>query len=142
MQLIHTNKIVSTAILIGTLLLLSPHFAVAGTSIYQEVITSSNSGGQTSSSHSIEQTDATVEVMSTTIINGEEYNYYFSTSTSGGVEQQVTIQNGAPGSSETRMTDPVTTTETASQREEGYRDWLSNMINLLNYLQLYVANTF
>jgi hypothetical protein len=144
MQLIHTNKkIVSLAIMMGAMLLLPLSFAAAETSsIYQEVMTSSNSGGQSSDRSATEQNTATVEVRSTTIINGEEYNYYFSTSTLNGVEHQVTIVDGVPVLSETGTPDNSASVELSVQEYGEYETWITSMINLLNYLQLYVANTF
>ena len=124
------------------MLFLPLSFADAQTSIYQEVHTSSNSGGQNVSSNSVEQNSATVEVMSTTIINGEEYNYYFSTSTPNGVEHQATIINGELVSGETIMPNDETHIEINTQGHREHENWITSMINLLNYLQLYVANTF
>ena len=120
----------------GAMLLPPLSFAAAETSIYQEVITSSNSGGQIGGG---QNNTSTVEVMSTTIINGEEYNYYFSTSTTNAVAHQVTIIDGTPIRSGVPIDTNVTDSEPSAQE---YETWLISMINLLNYLQQYVANTF
>jgi len=122
--------------MMGAILLLPLSFAAAETSIYQEVITSSNSGGQIGGG---QNNTSSVEVISTTIINGKEYNYYFSTSTTNAVEHQVTIIDGSPTRNEIPMATNITDSEPNVQE---YETWLISMINLLNYLQQYVANTF
>jgi len=115
--------------LLGVMLLLPLSVATAETSTFQEVISSSNSGGQGT---------ATIEVTSTTIINGEESTYHFSTSTTDGVVHEVTIVDGTPVSSET-IVDGASTSTTFIAPE--YEVWITSLITLLNYLQLYVANT-
>jgi len=143
MQLIHTKKkIVSLAIVTGAVFLLPLSFAAAQTSLYQEVHTSSNSGSQTSSYSSTGQNNTTVEVTSTTVINGEEYNYHFSTSSQNGVEHQVTIVDGIPVSTKTVVPVDSANGELSAEEYKTYEAWIINLMNLLNYLQQYVPTTF
>jgi|GEM_PF-2117792 len=144
MQLIYTNKkIMSVTVLIGLLLLLLPLFFVAAeTSIYQEVITSSNSGGQSSDRNTIKQGGATIEIQNTTIIDGKESSYYFSTSTSDAAEHQVTIIDDTPALSKTNLADDTTGDKMSVEEYEKYEALITRMINLLNYLQLYATKNF
>jgi hypothetical protein len=95
---------------LGVCLLAVPIFVKANNShIYNEVITTSNSGGQTSNSGS-----ASVEVSNTTIINGERSSYRYATSTTGSIEHQVIIEHSPPAApvviSETIATTTAATT--------------------------------
>lgn len=140
MKLIHTNKkIVFAATVIGVSLLGSPVFTAAETSIYQEVITSSNTGGQQSTGKVTTGKSSSVGIISNTNVNGQTYQYYFSTSTPDGIIHRVTLENGVPVSTDTSIS---SVSGDANMSAEEYQTWIADMISLLNYLQLYVSRTF
>lgn len=147
MKLIHTHSLyILWAILIGISVLLSPSFAVTAqthSSVYQEVITKSNTGGQTSSSANITTDSASVEVTNTTVIDGKRYEYYFSTTTPESVEHQVVIQNDVPLFSDTK-TNELQTNDTIEylKVDQARQAWIISMMKIIQTLQLYVAQSF
>jgi len=130
--------------MIGISALLSPSFAVtAQSSVYQEVITSSVTGGQASESNVSNTGSSHIEVTNRTVIQGKQYEYYFSTTTPEAVEHQVVIHTGVPIFSNTETgTMSASSSDESPLSDQAYQAWVISMIKIIQTLQLYVAHSF
>lgn len=144
MKLIHNHTLLKyQAIWIGVSMLLSPSFAIATqTSVYQEVTTSSNTGGQRANQGEIQEGSATVQFSSETVIDGVRSSYYFSTTSAQAINHQVIIENGVPIFNESTVVPSVTSAVLPGHlSNQEYLTWLTSMITLIKYLQQYVEHS-